>query len=232
LGDPFPTYRVTTADSVKEAKEQLRAQGCDLVLTDMVMPEVGGLELLKYIRLHHPDIPVIVFTGYANFQDAVSAVKMGAFDYLTKPIQIEILQHAIARALEFRRLSQPAKGPGSGLPWGRSPGLAGPGSDFRHPGSSSPHAPCGNPGKMPQPSAEVGQSFLDAIEKLLGATRTSIFLYDDDRDNFSGLAAKGPEAKARVAATVPAVNSLMGYVAAQRRPLLVWTSTWISALPS
>jgi len=100
-----PSYRVNTASSVKEAEEQLRIQGCDLVLTDMIMPEVGGMELLKYLRVHHADIPVIVFTGYANFQDAVNAVKLGAFDYLTKPIQIEILQHAIARALKFRLLS-------------------------------------------------------------------------------------------------------------------------------
>ena len=104
-----PSYRVTTASSVKEAQEQLRVQGFDLVLTDMIMPEEGGMELLKYLRVHYADIPVIVFTGYANFQDAVHAVKLGAFDYLTKPIQIEILQHAIARALKFRLLSSQQK---------------------------------------------------------------------------------------------------------------------------
>ncbi len=215
-----PTYRVTTADSVKEAKKQLQAQGCDLVLTDMIMPEVGGMELLKYIRLHHPDIPVIVFTGYANFQDAISAVKMGAFDYLTKPIQIEILQHAIARALEFRRLSSQQKDlevvfhGAEALGWQALDLISGTEeaallTALRESWEDAATLP------------EVGQSFLDGIEKLLGATRTSIFLYDGDRDNFSGLVAKGPEAKARVAATVPAVNSLMGYVAAQRRPLLI-----------
>src|SRR3974390_280722 len=74
------SYRVTTANSVTEAQKQLRAEGCDLVLTDMVMPGEGGMELLKFLRLHHSDVPVIVFTGYANFQDAVNAVKLGAFD--------------------------------------------------------------------------------------------------------------------------------------------------------
>jgi DNA-binding NtrC family response regulator len=137
---------VITAGSVKEAKEQVRGECCDLVLTDMVMPEVGGLDLLKYLRLHHADIPVIVFTGYANFQDAVSAVKLGALDYLTKPIQIEILKHAIDRASGVPETIPPTKRPGSGLPGGRSPGLAGPGADFRDPGSNFPGAPAGIPG--------------------------------------------------------------------------------------
>ena len=81
-----PSYRVTTASSVQEAQEHLQAEAYDLVLTDMIMPEVGGMELLKHLRLHHTDIPVLVFTGYANFQDAVNAVKLGAFDYLTNPM--------------------------------------------------------------------------------------------------------------------------------------------------
>ena len=104
------SYRVVTVNSVKEAQRYMRSGGgCDLVLTDMIMPGESGMDLLKYLRLHHDDIPVIVFTGYANFQDAVNAVKLGAFDYLTKPIQVEILQHAIDRALKFRRLTSQQK---------------------------------------------------------------------------------------------------------------------------
>jgi signal transduction histidine kinase/CheY-like chemotaxis protein len=214
------SYRVTTASSVKEAQKQLRAEGCDLVLTDMVMPGEGGMELLKYLRLHHTDIPVIVFTGYANFQDAVNAVKLGAFDYLTKPIQIEILQHAIARALKFRLLSSQQKDlevifhGAEALGWQALDLISGTeeaalltslraswdGADNLH---------------------DLGQRFLEGTENLLGASRTSIFLYDDERDNFSGLAARGPEAEARLVATVPGNNSLMGFVANQRRPLLV-----------
>jgi signal transduction histidine kinase/CheY-like chemotaxis protein len=215
-----PSYQVITAGSVKEAQERLRVQGFDLVLTDMVMPEVGGLELLKYLRLHHSDTPVIVFTGYANFHDAVNAVKLGAFDYLTKPIQIEILQHAIARALEFRRLYSQQKDlevvfrGAETLGWQALDLISGTEEAALLTSLRESWAEAGA-------LTEVGQRFLDGIEKLLGATRTSIFLYDGERDHFSGLVAKGPEAQARLAKTVPANNSLMGYVADQRRPLLV-----------
>lgn len=215
-----PSYQVITASSVKEAQKHLQDQGCDLVLTDMVMPEAGGMELLKYLRLHHFDIPVIVFTGYANFQDAVNAVKLGAFDYLTKPIQIEILQHAISRALEFRRLYSQQKDlevvfrGAEALGWQALDLISGTQEAAL---LSSLRESWADAATLP----EAAQRFLDGIEQLLGATRTSIFLYDSERDNFSGLVAKGPEATARLAASVPANNSLMGYVANQRRPLLV-----------
>ena len=215
-----PSYRVTTASSVQEAQEHLRAEAFDLVLTDMIMPEVGGMELLKYLRLHHSDIPVLVFTGYANFQDAVNAVKLGAFDYLTKPIQIEILQHAIARALKFRLLTSQQKDlevifhGAEALGWQALDLITGTEEAAL---LTSLRESWDDAGALP----EVAQRFLDGAEKLLGATRTSIFLFDHDRDNFSGLAARGAEANARVAATVPASNSLMGFVAGQRRPLLV-----------
>ncbi len=214
------SYQLVTANSVKGAQEYLRDQSCDLVLTDMVMPEEGGLELLKYLSLHHTDIPVIVFTGYANFQDAVNAVKLGAFDYLTKPIQIEILQHAIARALEFRRLQSQQKDleavfrGAETLGWQALDLISGTQESAL---LTSLRESWDDVATL----NEVGQRFLDGLETLLGATRTSIFLYDGERNNFSALVTKGPEAEARLAATVPADNSLMGHVANRRRPLLV-----------
>jgi signal transduction histidine kinase/CheY-like chemotaxis protein len=214
------SYRIATANSVNEAQNYLRTQGCDLVLTDMVMPGEGGMDLLKFMRLHYADIPVIVFTGYANFQDAVNAVKLGAFDYLTKPIQIEILQHAIARALQFRLLSSQQKDlevifqGAEALGWQALDLISGT-------EEAALLTALRTSGDETDTLHELGQRFLDGAEDLLGASRTSIFLYDDDQDNFSGLAAKGPEAGARLAAMVPANDSLMGYVANQRRPLLV-----------
>jgi len=214
------SYQVITASSVQEAQEYLRDHGCDLVLTDMVMPEVGGLELLKHLRLHYADIPVIVFTGYANFQDAVNAVKLGAFDYLTKPIQIEILQHAIVRALEFRRLQSQQKDlevvfrGAETLGWQALDLISGTQEAALLTSLRDSWAEAATVN-------EVGQRFLEEIESLLGATRTSIFLYDEQRDNFSALVTKGAEDDARLTATVPADNSLMGHVANLRRPLLI-----------
>ncbi|MGQ9687551.1 MAG: response regulator [Desulfobaccales bacterium] len=213
-------YRITTASSVEEAQKHLQDARYDLVLTDMVMPRAGGLELLKYVRLHHADIPVIVFTGYANFQDAVNAVKLGALDYLTKPIQIDILNHTISRALEYRRLSRQQKDlevifqGAEALGWQAFDLLSG---TREAPQINTLRQSLAQGGTL----QEAGRGFLAGIERLLGATRTSIFLYDDKADAFTGLAAKGPAAKARMAAAVPAETTLMGLVAEQRRPLLV-----------
>ena len=215
-----PTYKVDTASSGKEAQRRLESQAYDLVLTDMVMPEMGGMELVKHLRLHHQEIPVIVLTGYANFQDAVTAVKLGAFDYLTKPIQTEILRHAIARAVEFRSLSQQQKDlevifqGAEALGWQALELI----SDTAEAAILTSLREAGGQART---LAEVGQNFLEGAERLMQATRTSIFLYDGNQSQFSGLAARGPEAKVRLAATVPHNESLMGYVAEQRRPLLV-----------
>lgn len=215
-----PTYRVDTASNGKEALAHLKARPCDLVLTDMVMPEMGGLDLVKHLRLHHEDIPVLVFTGYANFQDAVNAVKLGAFDYLTKPIQTEILRHAIHRALEFRRLSRQQKDlevvfqGAEALGWQALDLI----SDTRE---AHVLDALREGGEITTSLSELGLRFLEGAEELVQATRTSIFLYDANSGQFAGLAARGPESQARLASAVPMTESLMGYVASQRRPLLV-----------
>ncbi|MBW1991496.1 MAG: response regulator [Deltaproteobacteria bacterium] len=215
-----PDYLVDTATNVKEAQARLQNGSYDLVLTDMVMPEIAGMELVKYVRLHHPDIPVIVFTGYANFQDAVTAVKLGAFDYLPKPIQTEILRHAIHRALEFRRLSLMQRDLEFVFQGAEALGF-----QALELLSDTPEAAILD---RLRESAERGgelrdiaQAFLDGAYELLQATQSSIFLFDPNLNQFTGLAARGPEAEARLAATVPVTGGIMGYVVSQRRPLLV-----------
>ena len=213
-------YEVDTATNGRQALEHL--QGCpyDLVLTDMVMPDMGGMELVKHLRIHYPEVPVLVFTGYANFQDAVQAVKLGAFDYLTKPIQTEILHHAIRRALEFRRLTRQQKDlevvfqGAEALGWQALDLI----SDTRE---AAILERLGKTGETAPTLEEAAYGFLAGAEELVGATRTSIFLYDAVGGQLQGLAARGPHAQERLAATVPMAESLMGYVASQRRPLLV-----------
>jgi len=190
-----PDYLVDTATNVKEAQARLQNGSYDLVLTDMVMPEIAGMELVKYVRLHHPDIPVIVFTGYANFQDAVTAVKLGAFDYLPKPIQTEILRHAIHRALEFRRLSLMQRDLEFVFQGAEALGF-----QALELLSDTPEAAILD---RLRESAERGgelrdiaQAFLDGAYELLQATQSSIFLFDPNLNQFTGLAARGPEAEA------------------------------------
>ncbi len=215
-----PNYLVDTAKNVKEAQARLQTGSYDLVLTDMVMPEIAGMELVKYVRLHHPDIPVIVFTGYANFQDAVTAVKFGAFDYLPKPIQTEILRHAIARALEFRRLSLMQRDLEFVFQGAEALGFQA--LDLL---SDTPEAAVlaylREIGGKRDTIEGIAKVFLEGAYELLKATQSSIFLFDADLNQFTGLAARGPDAEARLAATVPVTGGVMGYVATQRRPLLV-----------
>lgn len=215
-----PDFLVDTAKNVKEAQARLQNGAYDLVLTDMVMPEIAGMELVKYVRLHYPDIPVIVFTGYANFQDAVTAVKLGAFDYLPKPIQTEILKHAIHRALEFRRLTLMQRDLEFVFQGAEALGF-----QALELISDTPEAAIlsklRDAGARGGPLAEIGQIFLDGAYELLKATQSSIFLFDSNQNRFTGLAARGPDAAARLAAEVPVTAGIMGYVATQRRPLLV-----------
>jgi signal transduction histidine kinase/CheY-like chemotaxis protein len=215
-----PTYLVDTAQNVKEAQARLQKGAYDLVLTDMVMPEIAGMELVKFVRLHYPDIPVIVFTGYANFQDAVTAVKLGAFDYLPKPIQTEILRHAISRALEFRRLTLLQKDMEFVFQ-----GVEALGFQALDLISDTPEAAVlfrlRELGDQKVDVQEIAQVILDGAYELFKATQSSIFLFDPDTNRFTGLAARGPEAEARLAAIVPVTGGVMGYMATQRRPLLV-----------
>ncbi|MGH7916667.1 MAG: sigma-54-dependent transcriptional regulator [Candidatus Binataceae bacterium] len=76
----------------------------DLVLTDYRMAELNGLELLRRVKSQSPETAVILMTAYATVEDAVAAMKSGAFDYLPKPFSLEQIEHVVERALEFQQL--------------------------------------------------------------------------------------------------------------------------------
>ena len=97
-------YEVRTVADGAQALEQLRNERFDLLLSDMKMPGLSGLELLKRALELDRDIKVILITAYATIQQAVEAVKLGAFDYLTKPFEKEELSVTIEKALRFKRL--------------------------------------------------------------------------------------------------------------------------------
>jgi len=101
-----PLGDVALADGAASARELLsRSPGFDLVLTDLAMPEPrDGLEVLQASREAHPDTPVIVVTAFGNPQSALDSIERGAWDYLTKPFDVDQLTRAATRALEQRRL--------------------------------------------------------------------------------------------------------------------------------
>ncbi len=98
-------YGVTVAADGEEAIAQLGKDIFDLVITDLKMPKVGGLDVLKAVKDSSPDTVVLVITAFASTETAVEAMKRGAYDYLTKPFQVDEVQLIIRNALEKRRLS-------------------------------------------------------------------------------------------------------------------------------
>jgi PAS domain S-box-containing protein len=97
-------YRVKTTLSAKQALDILKEGPFDIVITDLKMPEISGMELLKTIKRDYPEITVIVITGYSTVETAVDAMKLGAFDYLPKPFTSDQVVLVIKRALERRTL--------------------------------------------------------------------------------------------------------------------------------
>ena len=97
-------YETTVAIDVPEAWEALKASHHDLVITDLNLPGLSGLDLLKRIRVEYPETIVVVFTAYGTVETAVDAMKAGAYDYLTKPVHPYELKAIVARALERRNL--------------------------------------------------------------------------------------------------------------------------------
>ena len=99
-------YEVSEADDGRAAIEAVHGQPFDLVLMDIRMIHVSGIEALEEIKAFNPAIPVILMTAYASVETAVEALKKGAYDYLTKPLDFDELKLAIARATEHSRLKE------------------------------------------------------------------------------------------------------------------------------
>ena len=90
---------VITSPGINKAKKQLAANTYDLCLTDMKLPDGDGLELVDHIQENYPDIPVAVITAHGNMEIAVNALKKGAFDFVSKPIELMRLRNMVQTAL-------------------------------------------------------------------------------------------------------------------------------------
>src|SRR5438309_8661479 len=97
-------YKTTGTTSARAALEILRAQPYDVLLTDLMMPEMNGIALLNAARELSADIACIVMTGHGTIDSAVESMKGGAIDYVLKPIKLNALMQVIARGLQIRRL--------------------------------------------------------------------------------------------------------------------------------
>ena len=96
-------YACQTAGTADEAFARLAEKPYDLVLTDIAMPEISGMELLGRVLQLYPKTPVIVVSGITDQEHVQGLIKLGAFDFLLKPFRLEVVEKSVRRALEYRR---------------------------------------------------------------------------------------------------------------------------------
>ncbi len=102
-------YEVLTAGDGKEALGKVKAAPCNLIITDMKMPRMDGIELLREVKKLRPQIGVIMVTAYGEVDSYLEAMNLGAFEYLNKPIKVDDLKKVISKVLaqqEEQQLTQ------------------------------------------------------------------------------------------------------------------------------
>ncbi len=99
-------YQTAWCQSASAAMDRLMETEFDVVLTDVRMPGTSGLQLCQQINRLRPDIPVVVMTAFGTLETAVAAIRSGAYDFITKPVELEMLALTVDRAIERRRLAR------------------------------------------------------------------------------------------------------------------------------
>jgi signal transduction histidine kinase len=99
-------YDVETSDTANGAISQLQTKRFDLILTDLSMPDMDGVELVKQVKYHHPATNIIIMTAFGSVASAVESMKSGAYDYITKPFPRDLLRATVRRCLESHNLKR------------------------------------------------------------------------------------------------------------------------------
>src|SRR5580704_11256355 len=97
-------YHCTAVSNGRAAQDQVKRVTPDLVLSDMIMPEMDGIKLLDWLRQYDPEVPVIMVTAIHDISTALEAIRRGAYDYILKPFEKDQLFLGVGRALQHRRL--------------------------------------------------------------------------------------------------------------------------------
>ena len=102
--------KVTTAEDLRAARRALAGQSFSFCLTDMRLPDGNGLDLVREIARDHPQLPAAVITAHGKVEDAVTALKIGAFDFVSKPVDLSILRKLVSTALKLRNVESSPSG--------------------------------------------------------------------------------------------------------------------------
>ena len=103
------TFEVTWTQSPEEALRLIQERPFDAVLTDMNMPQMSGTDLCKRITAYLPDLPVIVLTAFGSMDTAIAAIRAGAYDFVTKPVELDGMALTLDRAVNHRALREEVK---------------------------------------------------------------------------------------------------------------------------
>ena len=99
-------YEVVTTNSPLEVPELLKKEPYDLLITDLRMPDIDGIELIEMVKQVDDQLPFIIITAYGTIESAVEAMRKGAFDYITKPFRQEQILLTIEKVMKWRRLQK------------------------------------------------------------------------------------------------------------------------------
>lgn len=102
-------FEVTWSTSPEEALQVLRGGEFDAILTDLNMPGITGIDLCEQVAANRPDIPVVVITAFGSLDTAIAAIRAGAYDFVTKPVKMELLALTLERAVRHRQLQEKIK---------------------------------------------------------------------------------------------------------------------------
>ena len=100
-------YEVTTANDGEDAVPLLEREGFDLVVTDLMMPRLNGIDVLRAAKRVDPRYPVVIITGYPSVETVVKLIRLGAADYISKPFNIDVIKATVAKLLEMNRIHPP-----------------------------------------------------------------------------------------------------------------------------
>ncbi|MGB7062015.1 MAG: sigma-54 dependent transcriptional regulator [Candidatus Zixiibacteriota bacterium] len=99
-------YSVSSSQDAAAALEQIKGENYDLVIADLMMPEMSGIELLSRAKSVNPELDFIMMTAFASVDSAIEALKKGAFDYITKPFKVDEIKIAVSKSLEQRKIAR------------------------------------------------------------------------------------------------------------------------------
>jgi PAS domain S-box-containing protein len=192
-------YETEGHTSAREALEALRVREFDLLLTDLMMPGIDGLEVLRAALEIDPQIVVVMMTGQGTVQTAVEAMKGGAFDYLLKPFRLAELLPVLERALAVRRLRQ---------------------ENVQLREAVAVHALCQTVASTLD-RRTILDKLADAVLEQTRADELSVMLLAPEEDAFEIALVRGAGREQLLGRRVPRQAGVAGWVAAQREPLLL-----------